>query len=177
MLSPLAKASHYRFRSKCSLGQSPATLASFAENLQTSRRTYGNNPPFTTVTRPIEPRLLTRCEAPDSPFAVENPTWRKLQLALADESAVFKLLPALLAGEPVAGPPIERASAARASRRRNTGNDRIGATSQAFQRRREAKQGQMHFNFEEHPLNASGSSLAIEVVRATVMLSLAGYLK
>jgi GNAT superfamily N-acetyltransferase len=33
---------------------------------------------------------------------------------LADESAVFRLLPALMAGEPVPGPPIEQSSAARA---------------------------------------------------------------
>jgi predicted N-acetyltransferase YhbS len=33
---------------------------------------------------------------------------------LADESAVFALLPALMAGEPVAGPPIQQWSAARA---------------------------------------------------------------
>jgi GNAT superfamily N-acetyltransferase len=33
---------------------------------------------------------------------------------LADESAVFALLPALMEGEPVAGPPIEQSGAARA---------------------------------------------------------------
>jgi GNAT superfamily N-acetyltransferase len=33
---------------------------------------------------------------------------------LADESAVFALLPALMAGEPVPGPPIEQSRAARA---------------------------------------------------------------
>jgi GNAT superfamily N-acetyltransferase len=33
---------------------------------------------------------------------------------LADESAVFALLPALMEGEPVTGPPIEQSSAARA---------------------------------------------------------------
>jgi GNAT superfamily N-acetyltransferase len=32
---------------------------------------------------------------------------------LADESAVFALLPALMEGEPVTGPPIEQSSAAR----------------------------------------------------------------